>query len=171
MAAAYKRRSLGWLVKLALVLAPLGIGLAATALADPDPGTQPEIQSGPGVEWIDQLLPELIVVDQIPAVDGYDRGCRQGEGCVFGTAWTDDNDADHNSRNGCDTRQDVLGEQLVGVVFKAGTRDCKVLSGILHDPYTGASISFSRERPEQVQIDTSYLQLSNITCCIPQVDL
>lgn len=81
------------------------------------------------------------------AKTGYDR-------LQFGTAWTDDNDAP-GGRNGCDTRNDVLGRDLLGPVFKLGTGDCVALSGTLHDPYTDRMISFVRGRSTsaQVQID------------------
>lgn len=56
------------------------------------------------------------------------------------------------------TRNDVLGAQLTDVVFKPGTRDCKVLSGTLADPYTGTSIVFTsgRDTSSAVQIDHIY---------------
>jgi hypothetical protein len=52
----------------------------------------------------------------------------------FGTAWLD------VDRNGCDTRDDILRRDL------ADTRGagCRVLSGVLNDPYTGGAISFVR---------------------------
>jgi hypothetical protein len=73
---------------------------------------------------------------------GYDRE-------LFGQRWAD------VDRNGCDTRNDVLARDLVGVTFKPGTRDCVVLTGVLHDLYTGTTIDFRRgERSSQlVQID------------------
>jgi hypothetical protein len=65
---------------------------------------------------------------------------------VFGAAWMD---VDHNS---CDTRDDILARDLVGAV-KSGS--CKVLSGTLHDPYTGKTIHFVRgvSTSTLVQID------------------
>ena len=68
---------------------------------------------------------------------------------AFGQAWQD------VDRNGCDTRNDILGRDLTHVVFKAGTRDCLVLSGTLADPYTGREIAFERgpETSAGVQID------------------
>lgn len=109
---------------------------------------------------VENLLAEVRVVDALPDIDGYDRGCgtdkKTGarEGCVFGPAWTDDSTAP-SSHNGCDTRNDVLGAQLVDVTYKPGTRDCKVLSGTLHDPYTGAVIDFTsgRDTSAEVQVD------------------
>lgn len=68
---------------------------------------------------------------------------------AFGPAWAD---VDHN---GCDTRNDVLRRDLVDVQLKPGTHDCTVLSGTLHDPYTGQEISFVRgeKTSTAVQID------------------
>ena len=51
------------------------------------------------------------------------------------------------------TRNDVLKLQLVDVAFKPGTRDCKVVAGTLHDPYTGTDIAFSTSNPSAIQID------------------
>lgn len=61
---------------------------------------------------------------------GYDRG-------QFGSAWTDNVSVEYG-KNGCDTRNDILGRDLVNIVFKAGTKNCKVVSGTLeYEPYTG----------------------------------
>lgn len=67
----------------------------------------------------------------------------------FGVAWSD------IDRNGCDQRNDVLRRDLTGVTVKAGTHGCKVLSGTLHDPYTGQVIQFRRSSSSfsAVQID------------------
>lgn len=58
--------------------------------------------------------------------------------------WTDNSDAGLDApfgHNGCDTRNDVLGRDLAGISFKAGTH-CKVLTGVLDDPYTASTIDF-----------------------------
>lgn len=46
-------------------------------------------------------------------------------------------------RNGCDARNDILKRDLTALVFKVGTRDCKVITGSLLDPYSGKIITFS----------------------------
>ena len=46
-------------------------------------------------------------------------------------------------RNGCDARNDILKRDLTEVLFKAGTRDCKVLSGILLDPFSNKVLTFT----------------------------
>ena len=72
---------------------------------------------------------------------GYDRA-------AFGQAWADTN------HNGCDTRNDVLARDLTSATFKAGTRDCVVLTGTLDDPYSGELITFARGgQSAAVQID------------------
>lgn len=45
-------------------------------------------------------------------------------------------------RNGCDSRNDILKRDLKDTVFKEGTRDCKVISGQLIDPFSGKIITF-----------------------------
>lgn len=64
----------------------------------------------------------------------------------FGHAWID---VDHN---GCDTRNDILARDLKSVDRPGG---CRVLTGILGDPYTGKTIDFRRGQTTStlVQID------------------
>jgi hypothetical protein len=72
---------------------------------------------------------------------GYDRA-------RFGAAWAD------VDRNGCDTRNDVLRRDLVGLTTDPATHGCVVLRGTLHDPYTGDVIAFVRgPGSADVQID------------------
>ncbi|WP_092968385.1 HNH endonuclease family protein [Agromyces sp. CF514] len=68
---------------------------------------------------------------------------------LFGAAWAD------VDGNGCDTRNDVLIRDLVDIAFRADSNGCIVRTGTLHDPYTGAVISFVRgpDTSEAVQID------------------
>lgn len=72
----------------------------------------------------------------------------------FGDAWTDDVWVPFG-HNGCDTRNDVLRQQLSAVEIKPGTNGCVVLSGVLDDPYTGTTVEFVRgpNSSDQVQID------------------
>ena len=46
-------------------------------------------------------------------------------------------------RNGCDARNDTLKRDLTQISFKSGTRNCKVLTGQLLDPFSGKVITFS----------------------------
>lgn len=78
-----------------------------------------------------------------------DTGYRHYRREEFGPAWAD------TDRNGCDTRNDILGRDLKNPVFKAKTHHCVVLSGTLNDPYTGETIEFRRGKntSQEVQID------------------
>lgn len=73
---------------------------------------------------------------------------------TFGRPWTDSSAAAW-SRNGCDTRDDVLRRDLTGWTLRDGR--CAVLSGQLDDPYTGRTIAFKRGRltSKKVEIDHS----------------
>ena len=102
--------------------------------------------SGQGT--VSQVLAQIPVKGRAPKT-GYSR-------TQFGQAWADTN------HNGCDTRNDILKRDLTNVIFRIGTHDCVVLSGILHDPYSGTNISFVRgvATSSLVQID-HIVSLSN----------
>lgn len=87
------------------------------------------------------VLETLAVKGRAPKT-GYERS-------QFGPAWSD------VDRNGCDTRNDILKRDLTSVVYKSGTHDCLVLSGMLLDPYSGEQIPFERgvSTSSDVQID------------------
>ena len=83
------------------------------------------------------LLEALVVKGKAPKT-GYSRS-------AF-SHWRDPD------RNGCDARNDILRRDLVNVILKANTNECKVISGVLNDPYSGTSISFTLGKSE-VDID------------------
>jgi hypothetical protein len=57
-------------------------------------------------------------------------------------------------RDGCHTRNEILQRDLADVAFLAEDPGCKVASGRLTDPYTGAVIDFERaESTTTVQVD------------------
>ena len=62
---------------------------------------------------------------------------------AFGPAWLDAN------RNGCDERNDILARDLRGRTEE----NCRILSGMLADPYTGRTISFVYGDGSLVDID------------------
>jgi len=70
----------------------------------------------------------------------------------FGEPWSDDVNVEFG-HNGCNTRDDILRRDLTDLAVRPGT--CYAQSGVLIDPYTGASIAFVRgpETSEAVQID------------------
>ena len=117
-----------------------------TEAAEPSQASRPPVTQTPGdaggaapAAEARALLATLPVKGSAPAT-GYDR---VGD---FGTAWLD---VDHN---GCDTRDDVLARDLSDVV-RAGP--CRVVTGELLSPYTGAPVHFVRgdRTSTLVQID------------------
>lgn len=82
------------------------------------------------------VLDELSVKGRAPKTD-YSRA-------QFGNGWL--------IENGCDTRNRILARDLKNVSLD---QNCHVLGGILHDPYTGKTIQFSRgpDSGDDVQID------------------
>ncbi|MDT7731212.1 MAG: hypothetical protein QOK45_1465 [Mycobacterium sp.] len=70
----------------------------------------------------------------------------------FGEPWSDDVNVEFG-HNGCNTRDDILRRDLTDLAVRP--RTCYAQSGVLIDPYTGASIAFVRgpETSEAVQID------------------
>jgi hypothetical protein len=74
----------------------------------------------------------------------------------FGQTWAD------VDRNGCDTRNDMLKRDLSNIAFKAKTRDCVVLSGILLDRYSGETINFTRGAVSSMEVQIDHVvALSN----------
>ncbi len=120
-------------------------GTAARPSAPPVPG------SAATADRVRTLLAEARVVARQPDVPGYERDCGPGDGCVFGTEWTDDSDAP-DGHNGCDTRNDVLGASLLDVAFAPGSNDCDVVAGLLLDPYTGIEMDYAGEG-SQIHVD------------------
>src|SRR5665647_3502229 len=115
-----------------------GVTLAAgcVSVATPEPSdsaavsgstAEPSTSSARGGSAL-SVLATLAVKGRAPKT-GYDRA-------LFGQAWAD------VDRNGCDTRNDVLRRDLTTYVLKSGTNGCLVLSGALHDPYSGTTIAF-----------------------------
>lgn len=97
-----------------------------------------EGEAGPAGPVVQQL-------EQLAVTSGRPEAAYERE--LFGQRWAD------VDRNGCDTRNDVLRRDLTGVKVKPGTGGCKVLSGELLDPYSGAVLEFSAQDPQAVQID------------------
>lgn len=94
------------------------------------------------------ILETLAVKGRAPKT-GYERS-------QFGPAWSD------VDRNGCDTRNDILNRDLTSIIYKSGTRDCVVLSGVLVDPYSGEKIAFERGANSSMDVQIDHIvALSN----------
>lgn len=113
----------------------------SAAVSTPSAAVSPSAEASPASGQAAVLLSELAIKGRAPKT-GYSRD-------EFGQRWAD------VDRNGCDTRNDILGRDLTSITYKAGTRDCVVLTGDLGDPFTGSLISFVRgnDTSRLVQID------------------
>lgn len=118
--------------------APKTVAVARAAVTKPARSEKPSAALA--------MLASLPVKGRAPKT-GYARA-------MFGQAWSDDVTVP-GGHNGCDTRNDILGRDLNGIIFKAGTRNCVVLTGTLRDPYTNRVILFHRGAgtSNAVQID------------------
>lgn len=89
---------------------------------------------------VGELLESLPVKGKAPKT-GYQRTEK------FGSAWRD------VDSNGCDTRNDILTRDLDVTEMKGD--GCTILSGVLHDDYSGETIDFTRGQATsaKVQID------------------
>lgn len=125
---------------------------ASLAPSEPDASQAPapidaDAETVPVTDPDSATAQALAALDGLAAVSGYapvdyDRA-------LFGQAWAD------VDRNGCDTRNDILARDLLNPVFKEGTRNCKVLSGELLDPYDASVVEFvsGQNTSVLVQID------------------
>lgn len=100
-----------------------------------------------------KVVKDIDTIAKRPDPGGYERGCGEGQKCVLGPSWTDDHDAPLG-HNGCDTRNDVLAQQLDDIKYKEGS-DCIVVYGTYIEPYTGEKEEFIKGEPqaEQDEID------------------
>ena len=71
---------------------------------------------------------ETLAVKGRAAKTGYDRSSF--------SHWRDPD------RNGCDARNDILRRDLTNLVIKSDSNGCKILGGVLADPYSGKDINF-----------------------------
>jgi hypothetical protein len=121
---------------------PAGSTAARPSSTAPTPGrsTSPSAPATkPAVTGTALAQAQRVVVKGRAPMTGYSRA-------LFGPAWYD------VDGNGCDTRNDVLTRDLVDRTYKNA---CQVATGVLHDPYTGATIRFRRgvATSSAVQID------------------
>lgn len=99
------------------------------------PSAQPPVPSHgtPGFDHARALLAGL-------PVKGWDRHTDYAR-YHFGEAWSDDVNVEFG-HNGCNTRDDILRRDLAQLAVRPGT--CYAATGVLHDPYTGVEIPFTR---------------------------
>lgn len=116
------------------------VGVSFTIVRSPDLWQQqsPDRPAGetPAVGIAVNTLRSLEIKGRAPKTD-YSRS-------QFGDGWM--------TIQGCDTRNIILHRDLVNTIVN---EQCKVVSGVLHDPYTGHDIQFQRGETtsDDVQID------------------
>lgn len=121
-------------------------GFGVSPLDNPD-GTKPGL--APLTTEADRAAARKII-EQV-ATKG--RGPKTGyERDKFGYAWKDSVDGIPLSRNGCDTRNDLLARDGKDIKLRSGS-DCVVVSMTLKDPYTGTTITWRKQQATKVQID------------------
>ena len=106
-------------MKLRLVIA----ALLAIALLRPESASAVTVKKERAT-----LTIETLAVKGRAAKTGYDRSSF--------SHWRDPD------RNGCDARNDTLRRDLTNLVIKTDSNGCKVLGGVLADPYSGKNIDF-----------------------------
>ena len=148
MARVIPARRSQWRDGLALVIVlaiAAGVGwLYLRDAASRQPEAGPSSVSTPTYDAVRRQLEEL-------PVKGWDR-VQDFNRARFGEPWSDDVNVEFG-HNGCNTRDDILRRDLVDLQVRPGT--CFAQRGILHDPYTGATIVFVRgpDTSPAVQID------------------
>lgn len=114
--------------------------------SDPSPTQTPEITVEPSPTATPEASGDAATVLATLPVRGRapKTGYRRGE---FGQRWRD------IDRNGCDTRNDILNRDLTNKTWRANTRGCVVLSGVLAEPYSGETRYFDKSQASAIQID------------------
>jgi hypothetical protein len=139
------------LLLLAVLCALTGCAFHVTGAPLPEPSRdsvgQGDVPAGTLAPAAASTALAALPVTQKTSLIGYERGCGEGEGCVFGPAWSD------IDRNGCDQRNDVLRRDLTGIEVREGTHECVVIAGLLHDPYSGATVRFDKASAAEIPID------------------
>ncbi|WP_406516280.1 HNH endonuclease family protein [Streptomyces sp. NBC_00873] len=121
-------------------------GFGASPLNNPD-GTKPGL--APLTTEADRAAARKVIEKVSTKGRGPKTGYARDE---FGYAWKDSVDGVPLSRNGCDTRNDLLARDGKDVEFRSGS-DCVVVSMTLKDPYTGSTIEWRKQQATKVQID------------------
>jgi len=136
------------------------LGLAGAAVLAVAVATQTVAASNDRLDWyVAQANPPTVapgtdVLAGIALIPERIRG-HDYRRAAFGDAW-DDNTTAPGGHNGCDTRNDILDRDLTEKTYTAISRcPTAVATGILQDPYTNATIAFTRGNQvgQSVQID------------------
>ena len=128
--------------------AAIAVIVSAQVLAQQTTAATDPVAGPPTVAAGSDVLAGVVVVPERVRGGDYRRP-------AFGDAWDDENTAP-GGHNGCDTRDDILNRDLDDKTY-VSTKRCAqaVATGTLRDPYTNATIPFTRGNQigAAVQID------------------
>ena len=126
----------------------IAIGVLGSSLIEDtpeQPTSEPPALSERSVDNAREQLDKLAVKGRAPKT-GYSRS-------QFGKSWDDNVDVEYGNNN-CPTNEDIKARDFTNVVFVPNTNDCKVKSGLLHDPYSGKDVQYQRASSDRtVSID------------------
>lgn len=109
----------------------------------PTTSSSTAVQSDQAVEQAAPVAQQGSALEALEALSVKGRAPKAGyERSQFGGGWS--------TVNGCSTRDIILHRDLEGPSLDG---ECKVVSGVLNDPYSGEVIQFSKEKSAEVQID------------------
>lgn len=109
------------------------------------PTSAPSAVSDQSVDKARDQLNQLDVKGRAPKT-GYSRA-------QFGKSWDDNVDVEYGNNN-CPTNEDIKARDFINIAFVPNTDDCKVKSGLLHDPYSGKKVQYQRTNNDRtVSID------------------
>ncbi|MFZ1258230.1 MAG: HNH endonuclease family protein [Candidatus Saccharimonas sp.] len=139
-----KRRALG-LLCVALAIVVYALQYQAVQLPQPVPAPLPSPTAIKPSEASVVNEPPALAREELEKLAVKGRAPKTGYvRAKFGDGWL--------LMGNCDTRNIILRRDLSGVVVGSG---CKVMSGVLADPYTGSTVTFMRgtDTSDDVQID------------------
>lgn len=98
-----------------------------------------------------------VALETLETLEVKGRGPKTGyERAMFGDGWLD------LDKNGCQTRDEILQRDMIEFYSEDG---CKVLTGVLLDPYSGKNINFVRTGqmgPDGKKGDSSAVQIDHV---------
>lgn len=128
--------------------------VAAAATVHADPGWLTSVDSNQAaVDQQVQAEPSGAAADALDRLAERRHAQPGYEAELFGQRWSDAAPGVSGSRNGCDTRSDILRRDLQDLVVDPGSRGCSPASGSLVDPYTGQHERYRRGEQSSIDID------------------
>lgn len=141
----------------------------AEATAPPSPARFARPSSSPGSSSFAPAPPEQLgdaatAAAELTTLAIKGRAPKTGYDCdLFGDAWADDVTV-AGGHNGGDTQNDMLARDLADIVRNGG---CTVISGVLHDPYSGTTVEFRRGRGTSSLVPVDHVGAGDAATWLP----